>query len=69
MEKYKKIIQNNEFKMSAPIWNEQYELPDRSYPANIRLDEDVIKTNKPYYFKTSWRRPGQDQYIRLGHMS
>ena len=55
--------------MSAPIWNEQFELPDRSHPANIGLDEDVIKTNKPYVFKTSWRRPGQDRYIRLGQMS
>ena len=31
MEKYKRVIQNNKFKMSAPTWNEEFELPDVSY--------------------------------------
>ena len=31
MEKYKKVIKNNRFKMSAPTWNEEFELPDGSY--------------------------------------
>ena len=60
------------------------------YPANIRLDEDVLKTSFVFVFrrrledvliktnmftlalrlqKTSSRRLGQDQYIRLGHTS
>ena len=46
-------------------------------PANIRLDEDVLKTSlrrlssssSEDVFKTSSRRLGQDQYIRLGYTS
>ena len=28
MEKYKKVIQNNKFKISAPTWNDKFKLPD-----------------------------------------
>ena len=31
MEKYKKVIKNNNFKISAPRWNEEFEWPDDSY--------------------------------------
>ena len=32
MEKYKKVIQeNNGFKITAPTWNEEFKLPDGSY--------------------------------------
>ena len=31
MEKDKKVIQNNKFKISAPPWNERFEVPDGSY--------------------------------------
>ena len=31
MEKHKKLIHNNRFKISAPTWNEEFELPDGSY--------------------------------------
>ena len=31
MENYKKVIQNNKFKISAPTSNEEFELPDGSY--------------------------------------
>ena len=31
MEKYKKSYKNNKFKISAPTWNEEFELPDGSY--------------------------------------
>ena len=31
MEKHKKVIQNNKFKMLAPTWNGEFELPDGSY--------------------------------------
>ena len=27
---FKKPYKNNKFKMSAPMWNDQFELPDRS---------------------------------------
>ena len=31
MEKYKKIIKNNKFKISAPTWNEESELSGEAY--------------------------------------
>ena len=31
MEKYKKSHKNDKFKISAPTWNEEFELPDGSY--------------------------------------
>ena len=34
-------------------------------PANIRLDEDVLKTSFVFVFKTSSRRLDQDEYVRL----
>ena len=34
MEKYKKFIQNNMFKISAPTWNHELELTDGSYSAS-----------------------------------
>ena len=34
MEKYKKVIKNNKFKISAPTWNEEFELPDGSNSAS-----------------------------------
>ena len=45
------------------------------HPANIRLDEDALKTSwrclssssSEYVFKASSRRLGQDQNIRLGY--
>ena len=37
MEKYKKFIQNNMFKISAPTWNHELELTDGSYsPSDIK---------------------------------
>ena len=30
MEKYKNIIQNNKFKISAPTWNDEFGLSDGS---------------------------------------
>ena len=35
MEKYEKIIQNNNFKIKAPTWDEEFELPDGSYPVSV----------------------------------
>ena len=31
MKKYKKSYKNNKFQISAPTWNDKFELPDRSY--------------------------------------
>ena len=31
MEKYKKLYKNNKFKLSAPTYNEEFELPGGSY--------------------------------------
>ena len=31
IKKYKKVIQKNKFKLSAPVWNEKLELADGSY--------------------------------------
>ena len=31
MEKYKKVLQSNKLKISAPTRNEEFELPDGSY--------------------------------------
>ena len=30
MEKHKKLINNNKFKISAPTWSDKFELPDGS---------------------------------------
>ena len=42
MQKYKKVIQN---KISALTWNEEFELPDRSYSASEIQDyfEYILK--------------------------
>ena len=34
MDKYKRFIQNNIFKISAPTWNHEFELTDGSYSAS-----------------------------------
>ena len=31
MEKHRKVFKNTKFKMGAPTWNEEFELPDGSY--------------------------------------
>ena len=35
MEKHKKSYKNNKFKISAPLWNEEFELPDGSYSVSL----------------------------------
>ena len=39
---------NNKFKISAPIWNEEFELPDGSYSVLDIQDyfEDIIKNHE-----------------------
>ena len=36
--KIKKSYKNNKFKISAPTWNEEFELPDGSYPISGTQD-------------------------------
>ena len=45
MEKYKKLYKNNKFKILAPTWNEEIELPDGSYSRSDIQDyfEYIIK--------------------------
>ena len=45
MEKYKTSCKNKKFKISAPTWNEQFELPDGSYSVSD------IEASFKYIFK------------------
>ena len=47
MEKHKKSYKNNKFKISAPTWNEEFELPDGSYSKSDIQDyfEYILKTH------------------------
>ena len=47
MEKYKTSYKNIKFKMSAPTWNEEFELPDGSYFISDIQDyfEYILKKN------------------------
>ena len=54
MEKHKKLNNNNKFKISAPTWNDKFELPDGSYSVSDIQDyfEYILKkhgenTDKP----------------------
>ena len=31
MEKHKKLVHDNKFKISAPTWSDEFQLPDGSY--------------------------------------
>ena len=48
MEKCKKVIQNNKFKISTSTWNEEFELPNRSYSVSDIQGyfEYIIKKNE-----------------------
>ena len=45
MEKYKSSYKNNKFKISAPIWSDEFELPDGSYSISDLQDyfEYILK--------------------------
>ena len=47
MEKYKKSYKNKKFKISAPTWNEKFELPDGAY--SILNIQDYFE-----YIKKAW---------------
>ena len=46
----KKSYKNNKFKISAPAWNEDFELPDGSY------SESDIQDYFEYILKKTWRK-------------
>ena len=48
MKKYKKQYKNNKLKKIAPIWNDDFELPDGSYSVSDIQDymEYIIKNKK-----------------------
>ena len=46
----KKSYKNNEFKISAPTWNEQFELPGGSYSVSD------IQEYFEYMLKKTWRK-------------
>ena len=41
MKTYKKVIHSNKFKISAPTWNEKFELTDGSY--SVSAIQDVFE--------------------------
>ena len=47
MKRHKKLHKNNKFKISAPTWNDKFQLPDRSYFAPDIQDyfEYILKKN------------------------
>ena len=46
----KKSYKNNKFQISAPIWNEEFELPDGSYSV------PDIQDHFEYILKKTWRK-------------
>ena len=48
MNKYKEAYKDNKFKISAPTWNEEFELPDRSYCVSDIQDyfEYILKNTR-----------------------
>ena len=48
MEKYKRVIKNNTFKISVPTWNKEFELPDGSNSVSDIQDyfEYIIKKHE-----------------------
>ena len=46
----KSSYNNNKFKISAPIWNDKFELPDGLYSVSD------IQDNFEYIIKKTWRR-------------
>ena len=49
MEKYETSCKDNKYKISAPTWNEVFELPDESYSVSDIQDyfEYIFKRHEP----------------------
>ena len=58
MEKYKKSYKNNKFEISAPTWNEEFELPGWSYSVSDVQSyfECIIKRHETVTDNASIRR-------------
>ena len=58
MEKYKKVIQNNKFKISALIWSEEFELLHGSYSVSDIQDyfENILKKHESVVDNPSEKR-------------
>ena len=50
LENMKSSYNNNKIKISAPTWNDEFELPDGSY--SVSDNEDYFEL----YFKKTWRK-------------
>ena len=61
-ENIKSAYSNNKFKISAPTWNETFDLPDGSYSLSNILDyfEFIIKTRSSNRKSTSSNLHEQD---------
>ena len=57
MEKYKKSYKNNKSKISAPTWNEEFELPDGSYSVSDIKDcfEYIIRKHETVTYNSAIR--------------
>ena len=54
MENIKKLCKNNKFKISAPVWDEEFELPDGSYSVSDIHDyfKYIVKNMRQFKIKT-----------------
>ena len=59
----KMSCKNNKFKMPAPIWNEEFELPDRSY--SISDIEDCFEHTLKRYWKKQLILQQENTQIKL----
>ena len=59
--KIKSAYSNNKFKISAPTWNEEFDLPDRSYSISNIQDyfQHIIKKHK-----TIANNPPMEIYVK-----
>ena len=51
MEKYKKDLQKQNFKISGRTWNEKFELPDGYSECIIKKHETVTDNSQTYFSK------------------
>ena len=49
MEKHKSSYNNNKFKISAPTWSDEFELPDGSYSIFLRNTMKILTIHQSEY--------------------
>ena len=77
MEKDKKSYKNNKSKISAPIWNEKFELPDRSYSVSdiqkyfqyIIKKHQTVTNNPPIRIYVNETKVGLHLKLKRGNIS